>query len=94
MEEDEKVEGVTPTTDAAASRLVLPWAFCVHRLKRLAVQFKYMKSLVCQLHAKRPKIPYRKSSIKPPGGLFDFRHSRGGLIREGSLLEWGAYSKS
>ena len=25
---------------------------------------------------------YRKSSIKPPGGLFNFQPSRGGLIRE------------
>ncbi len=30
---------------------------------------------------------YRKSSIKPPGGLFNFRGPRGGLNREGGLLE-------
>ena len=31
---------------------------------------------------------YRKSSIEPPGGLFNFGHSRGGL------LERGAHSRS
>ena len=31
-------------------------------------------------------ITYRKSSIKPLGGLFNFGPSRGGLIREGSLF--------
>ena len=31
-------------------------------------------------------MDYSKSSIKPPGGLFNFRHSRGGLNREGSLI--------
>ena len=35
---------------------------------------------------------YRKSSIKPPGGLFNFGPSRGGLNREGGLLERGPYS--
>ena len=29
---------------------------------------------------------YRKSSIKPPGGLFNFGPSRGGLNREGGLF--------
>ena len=27
---------------------------------------------------------YRKSSIKPPGGLFNFGPSRGGLIERGA----------
>ena len=31
---------------------------------------------------------YRKSSIKPPGGLFNFRHSRGGLNGQGGLLDF------
>ena len=30
---------------------------------------------------------YRKSSIKPMGGLINFGHSRGGLIREGGLFK-------
>ena len=34
--------------------------------------------------AEAADISYRKSSIKPPGGLFNFWHSRGGLIREGA----------
>ena len=34
---------------------------------------------------------YRKSFIKPPGGLFNFRPSRGGLIREGG---GGLFTKS
>ena len=29
---------------------------------------------------------YRKCSINPPGGLFNFGPSRGGLIREGGLF--------
>ena len=38
---------------------------------------------------------YRKSSIKPPGGLFNFGPSRGGLNREGGLLERGGlFTKS
>ena len=38
---------------------------------------------------------YRKSSIKPPGGLFNFGPSRGGLNREGGLLESGGlFTKS
>ena len=32
---------------------------------------------------------YRKSSIKPPGGLYYFRPQEGGLIREGGLIERG-----
>ena len=35
---------------------------------------------------KAPKNWYGKSSIKAPGGLFDFGSSRGRLIREGGLL--------
>ena len=30
---------------------------------------------------------YRKGSIKPPGGLFDFVYTRGGLIRDGLLFK-------
>ena len=37
---------------------------------------------------------FRKSSIKPPGGLFNFGPSRGRLNREGGLLERGAYSQN
>ena len=41
------------------------------------------------------KGTYRKSSIKPPGGLFNFGPSRGGLNREGGLLERGGlFTKS
>ena len=32
---------------------------------------------------------YRKFPIKPPGGLVDFKHSRGGLIGEGGLIREG-----
>ena len=32
---------------------------------------------------------YRKSSIKPSGGLFNFRLYERGLIREGGLIEGG-----
>ena len=32
-------------------------------------------------------VHYRKSTIKPQGGLFNFGHSRGGLIREGGLFK-------
>ena len=34
---------------------------------------------------------YRKSSIKPPGGLFILLSPRGGLKRKGGLLEKGAF---
>ena len=37
---------------------------------------------------------YRKSSIKLPGGLFNFGPSRGGVNREGGFLERGAYSQN
>ena len=41
------------------------------------------------------RITYRKSSIKPPGGLFNVGRSRGGLNREGGLLERGGlFTKS
>ena len=30
---------------------------------------------------------YHKSSIKSPGGLINFGHSRGGHIREGGLIQ-------
>ena len=43
MEENEKVEGVTPTTDAAASRLVPPRTFCVLTYSKGRVQ-KYENS--------------------------------------------------
>ena len=36
----------------------------------------------------------RKSSIKPPGGLFNFGPCGGGLNREGGLLEGGFFTKS
>ena len=39
-------------------------------------------------------LEYRKSSIKPPGGLFNFGPSRGGFNREGGFLERGAYSQN
>ena len=32
---------------------------------------------------------YRKSSIKPPGGLFILNPFEGGLNRDGDLFEWG-----
>ena len=34
------------------------------------------------------------STVKAPGGLFNFGPSRGGLNREGGLLERGAYSQN
>ena len=37
---------------------------------------------------------YRKSSVKPPGGLFNFGPSRGGLIERGLVREGGAYSQN
>ena len=36
---------------------------------------------------------YHKSAIKPPGGLFNFGPSRGGLNIEGGLLERGLMHK-
>ena len=32
-------------------------------------------------------MDYQKSSIRPLRGLFDFGHSRGGLIKEGGLFK-------
>ena len=37
---------------------------------------------------------YYKSSIKPAGGLFDFRPSGGGLIERGLVREGGSFTKS
>ena len=34
------------------------------------------------------KHKYRKFSIKPPGVLIDFKYPRGGLIREGDLINF------
>ena len=34
-----------------------------------------------------------KALLSPRGGLFNFGHSRGGLIREGGLLESGSLIK-
>ena len=40
-------------------------------------------------------LPCRKSSIKPLwGGLFNFEHSRGGLLERGLIRVGGAYSES
>ena len=34
-------------------------------------------------------VTYRKFSIKPTGGLIDFKHSIGGLNGEGGLIREG-----
>ena len=67
---------------------------CEIGLKKIAL--KHQLSQCCQ---SSNYVEYRKSSIKPPGALFNFGPSRGGLnkeglIREGGLLERGlmAYS--
>ena len=49
-------------------------------------KFQDLTSIFC-------KPPYRKSSIKPLGGLFNFGPSRGGGLIERGLLERGAYLK-
>ena len=33
------------------------------------------------------------SLLSPPGGLIDFKHSEGGLIREGGLIYFFKYEK-
>ena len=33
------------------------------------------------------------SLLSPPGGLIDFKHSRGGLIGEGGLVREGGLNK-
>ena len=33
-------------------------------------------------------VKYRKSSINPKGGLFNFRASRGGMNREGAYFKF------
>ena len=38
-------------------------------------------------------LQYRRFSIKPPGGLIDFKHSRGGLNGEGGLIREGGLNK-
>ena len=38
------------------------------------------------LQEQRSKLKYRKFSIKPPEGLIDFKHSKGGLIGEKGLI--------
>ena len=41
-------------------------------------------------------ISYRKSSIKPPRGLFNFVHSSGGLLERGELIQrvrWKGYMR-
>ena len=39
---------------------------------------------VISLASKRLLMENRKSSIKPPGGLFSFQPSRGGLLEKGA----------
>ena len=39
-------------------------------------------------------LDYRKSSIKPPGGLFNVGPSRGGLLERGLIREGGLFTKS
>ena len=38
----------------------------------------------------RQEYSYHKSSIKTPGGLFNFRPREWGLIRDGDLMERGS----
>ena len=57
--------------------------------------YDLMKNRRLQNAREKTENTYRKSSIKPPGGLFNFGPSRGGLNREGGLLERGGlFTKS
>ena len=57
------------------------------------VQYSVIEAPITFVYNRKFCKTYCKSFIKTPGGgLFNFGHSRGGLKREGGLLERGAYS--
>ena len=61
--------------------------FC---LNNSSITFPSTADLVILVHSGLPDIDvYRKSSIEPQGGLFEFGHSKGRLKREESSLERG-----
>ena len=64
------------------ARLMLLYLFHKHALFRV----NWLK--ISTSASMQAKDRHRKSSIKPPGGLLDFGHSRG------DLLEGGAYSEN
>ena len=54
----------------------------------------YLRSATGRRENLGTRLKYRKSSIKPPGGLFfpsTFEEGGGGLIEGGGLKERGAY---
>ena len=66
-------------------------------LKEMQYSLNYFGASFCPLRIKIPQLPggfrlgrylneYRKSSIKPPGGLFFSSTFEGGLKREGGFI--------
>ena len=53
----------------------------------LAVNYSKVDSSLTSLQ------PHRKSSIKPSRGLFNFGHSRGGLLERGLIRKGGLFKK-